>query len=122
MLNPAWSPDGKRIALVTYYRNNPDLYVFDTVSFRLNLLAGLKGINITPAFDPGGTRLAVTQSSDGNPEIYLMNLDGSGRTRLTNSWATDTSPSFSPTAGAWFSAPRGPATPTSSSSTWPPGR
>ncbi|HPR04199.1 MAG TPA: hypothetical protein PLP82_09860 [Deltaproteobacteria bacterium] len=96
VLNPAWSPDGKRIALVTYYRNNPDLYVFDTVSFRLNLLAGLKGINITPAFDPGGTRLAVTQSSDGNPEIYLMNLDGSGRTRLTNSWATDTSTSFSP--------------------------
>lgn len=96
VLNPAWSPDGRRIALVTYYRNNPDLYIFDTVSYRLNLLSGLKGINTTPAFDPSGSRLALTLSNDGNPEIYMMNLDGSGKIRVTNSWATDTSPSFSP--------------------------
>ncbi|MCU0575271.1 MAG: hypothetical protein MUD15_00400 [Desulfobacterota bacterium] len=96
VLNPAWSPDGKKIALVSYYRNNPDLYIFDTISFRLNLFSGLKGINISPAFDPTGNRLAFTQSGDGNPEIYMINLDGTGRTRLTTSWATDTSPSFSP--------------------------
>jgi TolB protein len=96
VLNPAWSPDGKKIALVSYYRNNPDLYIFDTVSFRLNLFSGLKGINISPAFDPTGNRLAFTQSGDGNPELYMISLDGTGRTRLTTSWATDTSPSFSP--------------------------
>lgn len=96
VLNPAWSPDGSKIALVTYYRNNPDLYIFDTVSYRLNLLAGLRGINTTPAFDPTRGRIALTQSADGNPEIYLMDLDTKARTRVTNSWATDTSPSFSP--------------------------
>lgn len=96
VLNPAWSPDGKTIALVSYYRNNPDLYLFDTASYRLSLLAGQRGINTSPAFHPSGRSLALTQSTDGQPEIYMVNLDGSGRTRLTNSWATDTSPSFSP--------------------------
>ena len=96
VLNPAWSPDGGRIALVSYYRNRPDMYVFDRFSYRLKLVSGEKGINTSPAFHPGGSSIALTLSIDGNPEIYLVNLDGSGKTRVTNSWATDTSPSFSP--------------------------
>ncbi|HOS97098.1 MAG TPA: hypothetical protein PLR71_08440 [Deltaproteobacteria bacterium] len=96
VLNPAWSPDGRKIALVSYYRNNPDLYVFDTLTYQLRLVSGARGLNTSPAFDPSGSRIAFTSSADGNPEIHLVNADGTGRTRLTNSWATDTSPAFSP--------------------------
>jgi TolB protein len=96
VLNPAWSPDGGRIALVSYYRNNPDLYIFDRASYRLRLVSAERGINTSPAFHPRGGAIGLTLSIDGNPEIYLLDLSGGGRTRLTRSWATDTSPSFSP--------------------------
>ncbi|MCE5273767.1 MAG: LpqB family beta-propeller domain-containing protein [Syntrophaceae bacterium] len=96
VLNPAWSPDGKKIAFVSYARNNPDCYILDVATGKMKLVSSQRGINITPAFDPSGTRLACTLSVDGNPELYSMDLDGTGRIRLTSSWATDTSPSFSP--------------------------
>jgi TolB protein len=96
VLGPAWSPDGKKIAFVSYWRNNPDLYLLDVATNDVKLISGQKGINTSPAFNPAGTNIAYTLSIDGNPEIYMMNLDGTNRTRLTNSWATDTSPSFSP--------------------------
>jgi TolB protein len=96
VLNPTWSPDGKKIAFVSYWRNNPDLYLLDVATNNVKLISGQKGINTSPAFDPSRTMIAFTLSINGNPEIYMMNLDGTNRTRLTNNWAIDTSPSFSP--------------------------
>lgn len=96
VLNPAWSPDGKKIAFVSYWRNNPDLYILDLLTYKVELFSSHKGINVTPCFDPTGRKLAYTLSKDGDPEIYLSPLAGGQPDRLTKSWATDTSPSLSP--------------------------
>ena len=97
VLNPAWSFDGKKIAFVSYWRNNPDLYILDLRTYKVDLFSSHKGINVTPCFDPTGTKIACTLSKDGDPEIYLVPLGGGGAPeRLTRSWATDTSPSISP--------------------------
>jgi TolB protein len=95
VLSPTWSRDGKKIAFVSYWKNNPDLYLLDLASYNVKMISARKGINTSPAFDATGTKIGLTLSSDGNPEVYLINLDGTGKTRLTNSFATDTSPSFS---------------------------
>jgi len=95
ILNPAWSPGGDKIAFVSYWKNNPDLYVLDLNTFKVNLISGLKGINSTPSFDHTGQKIACTLTKDGNPEIYLLDVQGKNSLRLTNSWATDTSPSLS---------------------------
>ncbi len=53
----------------------------------------------TPTATPAPTaaaRLAFTADSDGNGDIYAMNADGSGLTRLTNSPAFDSYPTWSP--------------------------
>lgn len=96
ILNPAWSPDGKRIAFVSYWRGNPDLYILDLTTFRVNTISSESGINSTPNFDYTGNRIVCTLSKDGNPEIYMINIKTKHSERLTNSWATDTSPSLSP--------------------------
>jgi len=95
VLSPAWSRDARKIAFVSYWRSNPDLYVLDVATNNVKSVSARKGINTSPAFDTSGSRIGLTLSGDGNPEIYLVNLDGTGKTRLTSSYATDTSPSFS---------------------------
>ena len=47
----------------------------------------------TPPFEG---RIAFTSDRDGNDEIYAMNADGSGAVRLTNNYAIDRRPSWSP--------------------------
>ncbi|HYP41182.1 MAG TPA: right-handed parallel beta-helix repeat-containing protein, partial [Chloroflexia bacterium] len=41
-------------------------------------------------------RIAFRTDRDGNAEIYVMNQDGTGQTRLTNTLAVDSQPSWSP--------------------------
>ncbi|HRC98103.1 MAG TPA: hypothetical protein PLZ30_08075 [Deltaproteobacteria bacterium] len=96
VLNPSWSPDARKIAFVSYWRNNPDLYILDLPTYKVELLSSHKGLNVTPCFDPTGGKIAYTLSKDGDPEIYLSSLSGGEPQRLTKSWATDTSPSISP--------------------------
>ena len=45
---------------------------------------------------PGAFELAATLSFDGDQEIYLLTGKGEIIKRLTSSWGSDVSPSFSP--------------------------
>lgn len=96
VLSPAWSPEGDKIAFVSYARNNPDLYLYQLFPAKITPLSTYRGLNSAPAFHPREPKIAFTLSKDGNQDIYLMNLTGGGLTRLTTAWGIDTSPYFSP--------------------------
>ncbi|MBK1724660.1 Tol-Pal system beta propeller repeat protein TolB [Thiocystis violacea] len=96
IMSPAWSPDGRRIAYVSFENRRPAIYVQELDSGRRELLASYPGINGSPAFSPDGTRLAMTLSKDGNPDIYTLNLLSRELIRLTDHYAIDTEPSWSP--------------------------
>jgi TolB protein len=95
-MSPAWSPDGRRIAYVSFENRRPSIYVQELSSGRRDLLASYPGINGSPAFSPDGTRLAMTLSKDGNPDIYSLNLVSRELVRLTDHYAIDTEPAWSP--------------------------
>jgi len=96
LISPAWSPDGTRLAYVSFEKQRPVLIVQDVVRGSRSRLAEFNGINSAPAWSPDGTRLALTLSRDGNPEIYLMRLSDKMLTRLTHNPAIDTEPAWSP--------------------------
>ncbi len=96
ILSPAWSPDGSRIAYVSFENRRSMIFVQQLRDGSREKLAEFSGINGAPAWAPDGRRLAFTTSRDGNPEIYLMDLADRGLTRLTNHLGIDTEPAWSP--------------------------
>ncbi|MCM2971362.1 Tol-Pal system beta propeller repeat protein TolB [Larsenimonas suaedae] len=96
ILSPAWSPDGKKLAYVSFEGGRPAIYVQQLTSGKRIKLTSFKGINGAPAWSPDGRRLAMSLSKSGHPEIYVMNLADRSLTRLTNSSAINTEPSWSP--------------------------
>lgn len=96
---PTMSPDGQRIAYLSYKDRYAFLYIYDRRTGQSVPLSKEVGLNAAPSWHPDGNRLAVVLSKDGNTEIYLRNADGSNPVRLTNNKFGDTSPAFSPDGG-----------------------
>ena len=89
---PAWSPDGRRIAIQsgTYNRAHPDssdahIWVVELSSGRATQLArhDRPWLDETPSWFPNGKRLAFQSTRSGRFEIWVMNADGSGERQLT---------------------------------------
>lgn len=95
IISPAWSPDGSRLAYVSFESKKPVVYVQDLASRRRAAVANFKGSNSAPAWSPDGRKLAIALSRDGLTQIYLMNADGNDIRRLTNTAGIDTEPCFS---------------------------
>jgi len=108
IISPAWSPNGKRIAYVSFQNKKPIVYVQDVEVPKQNVVANFKGSNSAPAWAPDGSKLAVALSRDVNSQIYLINPDGSNPRRLSSSGGIDTEPNFS-SDGQWlyFTSDRG---------------
>ncbi len=108
IISPAWSPDGGKLAYVSFEAKKPIIYVHDLASGRRHIAANFKGSNSAPAWSPDGRKLAVVLTKDGNSQLYLVNADGSGATRLASSAGIDTEPQFSPDGEfIYFTSDRG---------------
>ena len=94
-LTPALSPDGSKLAYLTYARGRPDLHIKDLSTQKIVAITK-KGVKIDPAWRNGSLELATTFSFDGNQELYLLRNNGSIVRRLTRHSMIDVSPSFSP--------------------------
>ena len=96
VMSPSWSPDGKKLAYVSFESDQPRIFIQDIATGERERIASFPGINGAPAFSPDGHHLAMTLSKDGNPEIYVMHLRTKRLRRVTRNVAIDTEPSWSP--------------------------
>ena len=96
IISPAWSPDGRELAYVSFETQKAVVYVQDVANGKRRAVANFRGSNSAPAWSPDGQTLAVTLSRDGGSQVYLMGRNGDNVRRLTQSIGIDTEPVFSP--------------------------
>ncbi|MCD9457511.1 Tol-Pal system beta propeller repeat protein TolB [Marinibactrum halimedae] len=95
LLSPRWSPDGKKIAYVSFETSRPAVFIQDIFSGQRQQMTNFQGLNGAPSWSPDGKQLAFVLSKDGNPEIYTMDIATKRYSRITNHFAIDTEPSWS---------------------------
>lgn len=108
IISPAWSPDGTKIAYVSFEKKKPIIFVQSLMTGQRLTLASFKGNNSAPAWSPDGAKLAIVLTHSANSQLYTINANGSGLKQVTKSSAIDTEPTWSPD-GKWiyFTSDRG---------------
>lgn len=98
--DPAWSPDGRRIAFSSARDGSPRIYVMNADGS--NVVRRTSGSDdAEPAWSPDGSRIAFTSVRDGSADVYAVAADGAegdeaGLARLTNAPGYDAQPAWSP--------------------------
>lgn len=108
IISPAWSPDGTKMAYVSFEKKKPIVYVQSLTTGDRKILANYKGNNSAPAWSPDGSKLAIVLTYGANSQIYTISADGGDLKQVTKSNAIDTEPAFSPDGKfIYFTSDRG---------------
>jgi TolB protein len=108
LMSPAWSPDGTRLAYVSFESGAPVIYVQDVMTGAREAVSRYNGLNGAPAWSPDGRKLALVLSKDGSPNIYVLDLSSRGLQQLTRNFAINTEPLWSPDGRfLYFTSDRG---------------
>jgi TolB protein len=104
--DPAWSPDGSKIAFVRFWEGSAGIWVMNADGTGLRRITDggpdVDGTDLGPAWSPDGSRIAFAregrpaQASTGNTDIYVVNADGTDFVRLTDDPMMEYAPTWSP--------------------------
>lgn len=96
LMSPEWSPEGSKLAYVTFENKKAQIVVHDIRSGSRRVVAALQGHNGAPAFSPDGSRIAFASNQDGELNIYVVGSGGGEPSKLTSNAGNNTEPSWSP--------------------------
>jgi TolB protein len=96
IISPAWAPNGRQLAYVSFEARKPTIYVHEVATGKRRLVANFKGSNSAPAWSPDGRTLALTLSRDGGSQLNLLDVSAAGSEprRIAQSASIDTEPAF----------------------------
>ncbi|CRK85964.1 Protein TolB [Candidatus Providencia siddallii] len=96
IMSPTWSPDGKKLAYVTFETGNSAIVIKNMLNGTVQQIASFPCHNGAPAFSPDGTKLAFALSKTGSLNLYLMDMFNGQIRQITNNSSNNTEPSWMP--------------------------
>lgn len=96
LMSPSWSPDGRKLAYVSFEKHKSQIYIQDLYTGKRSLLTDFPGINGAPRWSPDGKKMAMVLSKEGNPDIYTMDIATKALKRVTRVRSIDTEPNWTP--------------------------
>lgn len=95
-LTPRFHPDARQIAFMSYFRNEPRVYLFNLDTRQQSVLGNFGGMTFSPRFSPDGRSVILAAARGGDSNIYVVDLATRRERQLTSGGALDVSPCFSP--------------------------
>lgn len=96
LMSPAWSPDGSKIAYVTFESGKSALVIQTLANGAIRQVASFPRHNGAPAFSPDGSKLAFALSKSGSLNLYVMDLGSGQISQVTDGRSNNTEPSWFP--------------------------
>ncbi len=95
-ITPRFSPDGKKIAYLSFSDKKPTVYLLDLNTKKEKILGNFSGMSFAPRFSPDGEKIIFSLTKKGSSNIFIQKLYNNEIIQITNNRHINTSPSFSP--------------------------
>lgn len=96
LMSPAWSPDGKEIAYVSFENHRATIFIQEVATGKRRVIANYAGINGAPAWSHDGKTLALVLSKNGYPKVYTLDVKSGQLKQVTQGFSIDTEPDWAP--------------------------
>ncbi|WP_070963125.1 Tol-Pal system beta propeller repeat protein TolB [Vibrio sonorensis] len=108
LMSPTWSPDGRKLAYVSFQNGQAEIYLMDIYTGKQEKLTSFPRHNGAPRFSPDGSKLALTLSKTGSLHVYTLDLTSRKITQITSGRSNNTEPFWHPDGNSLiFTSDRG---------------
>ena len=95
-LTPRFHPSARQVVFMSYFRNEPRVYLFNLDTRQQQVLGSFGGMTFSPRFHPDGRSVVLAASRGGDANIFSVDLGSRRERQLTSGGSLDVSPCYSP--------------------------